>query len=158
MLGRGRKSRQLDMFNVPMNKFIDMGHELIVVGNRIDWNCLENHFRAYYSERGRPSVPVRKIVGLLLLKSRFNLGDEKALEIWLENPYWQYFCGEVHFQMSKPFASGEFHRFKKRVGEEGMERIRFIAVDQFGISEDPTYRSYDDRKKKSFWEKFWGNN
>ncbi|MCD6345961.1 MAG: transposase [Bacteroidales bacterium] len=158
MLGRGRKNRQLDMFNIPMEKFIDMSHELVTIGNRIDWNSLENHFRTYYSDKGRPSVPVRKIVGFSLLKSRFNISVEKTLDIWLENPYWQFFCGEVHFQNTKPFGVGEFHRFKKRVGESGMERINFIAVEQFGINEDSTYKKYDDRRKRSFWEKFWGSN
>jgi len=143
------------MFNVPMNKFIDPDHELVRVGDLIDWNSLENHFRGYYSDRGRPSVPVRKIVGLLLLKSRFNLGEEKALDIWLENPYWQYFCGEVHFQKEKPFASSEFGRFKRRVGDDGMDRIRFIAVEQFGLEQDSTYKKYEDQKRSSFLDRLF---
>ena len=155
MLGKDRKSRQLDMFEVPMIKFIDAQHELVVVGDEIDWSSLENHFRTYYSDRGRPAVSVRKIVGLLLLKARFNLGDEKALCIWLENPYWQYFCGEVHFQKEKPFSIGEFRRFKKRVGEEGMDRIQFISTEHFGVTEDGTYKNYSDQKNQSFWQRLF---
>ncbi len=142
----------MDMFEVPMSKFIDTQHELRVAGDEIDWNSLENHFRAYYSDRGRPAVPVRKIVGLLLLKARFGISDEKALCIWLENPYWQYFCGEVHFQKEKPFSVGEFSRFKRRVGEAGMYRIQFLSTKHFGVTGQGTYKSYTIQKRKSFWQ------
>ncbi len=145
----------MDMFEVPMDKFIDTQHELVVIGNNIDWNSLENHFRGYYSDRGRPAVPVRKIIGLLLLKTRFNIGDEKALCIWLENPYWQYFCGEVYFQKEKPFSIGEFSRFKRRVGDEGLERIQFLSTEHFGITENGTYKNYAIEKKQSLWNRLF---
>jgi len=145
------------MFEVPMNKFIDTQHELVVVGDEINWNSLENNFRAYYSSRGRPSVPVRKIVGLLILKTRFRLSDEKALNIWLENPYWQYFCGEVHFQKEKPFSTGEFSRFKRRVGEDGMDQIQYLSAEHFGEEENGTYKNYTFLKTRSFWQRLFSN-
>lgn len=157
MQGRNRKSRQLDMYEVPMNKFIDLQHELVIAGNRIDWNSLENNFRSFYSDKGRPSVPVRKIIGLLLLKSRFGISEEKALDIWIENPYWQFFCGEVHFQKDKPFSIGEFSRFKRRVGSKGLEKIHLISTEYFGIGEEGTYKSYSDLRKQSFWQRLFHN-
>lgn len=158
MIGRGRKNRQLEIFEVPMNKFIDLDHELVRTGDLINWSQLEQQFKAYYADRGRPGVPVRKIVGLSLLKSRFNIGEEKALEIWLQNPYWQYFCGEVHFQKERPFSTGEFGRFKKRVGPAGMEKVQLLATEYFGMKEDCTYNHYRDRKKsRSFLQRFFEN-
>ena len=155
MLGRGRKSRQLDMFEVPMNKYINLDHDLITAGDSINWVELEKEFRSYYSDRGRPSVTLRKIIGLCLLKSRFKTSDEKSLNIWLENPYWQYFCGEVHFQNDKPFSSGEFSRFRKRVGESGMTKIQLLASEQFGIVDDGRYRSFEDQVRVPFFKRFF---
>ena len=155
MLGRSRKNKQMDMFEVPMNKYIDTGHEFVRVGDEIDWRVLENQFKPYYSEKGRPGIPVRKIAGLQLLKDRFNISDEKALDIWLENPYWQYFCGEVYFQKEKPFSLGEFSRFRKRVGKKGMELIFKVGEEQFGKLEDKTYMTYGDRKRRGFWDRFF---
>ena len=145
------------MFEVPMNKFIDTQNELVVVGDEINWNSLENNFKAYYSNRGRPAVPVRKIVGLLILKTRFQLSDEKVLNIWLENPYWQYFCGEVHFQKEKPFSSGEFSRFKRRVGGDGMDQIQYLSAEHFGEGENGTYKNYTFLKTRSFWQRLFNN-
>ncbi len=156
MLGRGRKSRQLDMFEVPMNKYLNIEHDLVKSGDSIDWVALEKEFRTFYSDRGRPSVTLRKIIGLCLLKSRFKSSDEKTLDIWLENPYWQYFCGEVHFQTEKPFSAGEFTRFRKRVGEAGMTRIQLLAAEEFGVSDDGRYKSFEDKVRVPFLKRIFG--
>lgn len=143
------------MFDVPMIKYIDTNHEFVKIGDEIDWRAFEINFKNYYSDRGRPGIPVRKIAGLELLKDRFSLSDEKALEIYPENPYWQYFCGEIYFQKDKPFSVGEFSRFRKRVGKKGMEMITKLGEEYFGDLEDKTYMKYSDRKKKGFWDKFF---
>jgi IS5 family transposase len=43
-----------------------------------------------YAERGRPAKLVRLTVGLLLLKQIENLSDERVVEAWTRNPYYQF--------------------------------------------------------------------
>jgi IS5 family transposase len=43
------------------------------------------------------------MAGLLILKHMHNLSDEALCDRWVENPYFQYFCGEVVFQHAAPF-------------------------------------------------------
>ena len=43
-------------------------------------------------------MPVRLMVGCLILKQLYNLGDETLASAWIENPYMQYFCGYSHFE------------------------------------------------------------
>jgi IS5 family transposase len=156
MLGRTRNKRQLDIFEVPIARFINRDHEFAIGADQIDWEALEEHFQPYYSPRGRPSVPPRKLIGMILLKERFSLSDEKVLKIWPENPYWQYFCGEVHFQTHKPFSAGELTSFRKRIGPEGMEMIRNITLRQFGKTDSGKFITYSDRRKRSFWKRIIG--
>jgi len=156
MLGRTRNKRQLDIFEVPIERFIDRTHEFAIGAEHIDWEALEENFRPFYSPRGRPSIPPRKIIGMILLKERFSLSDEKVMKIWPENPYWQYFCGEVHFQTMKPFATSELTRFRRRIGPEGLEMIRNISLREFGKTDDKKYAAYSDRRKKNFWKKIIG--
>ena len=153
MLGKSRKSRQLDIFEVPMQKYLNMEHELVQAGKAVPWADLETEFARFFSDKGRPSVPLRNIVGLCMLKSRFNVSEEKALNIWLENPYWQFFCGEVHFQKDKPFSASEFSRFKRRVGSTGMSRIQDLSSTYFDLPSDSTYTSYSDKRMVSFTDK-----
>ena len=78
-------------------------------------------FQNLYSEQGRPSIPIRKIAGLLLLKEMFKESDESVVERWIENAYWQYFTGEEFFQTKQPFDPSEFVHFRKRLKEDGLE-------------------------------------
>ena len=156
MLGRTRNKRQLDIFEVPIERFINRDHEFAIGAENIDWESLEEHFRPFYSPKGRPSIPPRKIIGMILLKERFSLSDEKVLKIWPENPYWQYFCGEVHFQTHKPFSSSELTSFRRRIGPSGMEMIRSITIRQFGKTDSGKFITYSDRRKRSFWKRIIG--
>ena len=61
----------------------------------------------------------------------FNESDESVLERWVENPYWQFFCGEVYFQYDIPFDRTELIKFRKRIGEEGAEQLLKISIHLF---------------------------
>jgi IS5 family transposase len=114
---------QLEMFKTVLTSFIHPEHELCLLAKKIDWKDLEEEFAPLYGKVGRPSIPIRTIVGLLLLKQMYNLGDETVVERYLENPYWQHFCGEVYFQYKLPFDPSDFVHFRHRIGPEGMEKI-----------------------------------
>lgn len=132
MVGKIPKTPQLNIFRTPLKTFINAQHELCVLAGEIDWNTIEKDFSKYYSKIGRPSVPIRKMVGLILLKRIYNLSDERVVDRWIENPYWQYFCGEVNFQTEKPIDPSEFVYFRERIGEEGAEKLLKVSIQLFG--------------------------
>jgi IS5 family transposase len=103
-------------------------HELVRLAKEVDWLWIEEQLQSYYAEQGRPSVPIRTIVGMLLLKHLFNESDESVLDRWVENPYWQYFTGEQFFQHHPPFDSTDFPKFRHRIREEGMEKVLALTV------------------------------
>jgi transposase, IS5 family len=123
---------QLEMFKTVLLSFIHPEHDLCLLAKEIDWDNLEKEFAPLYGKVGRPSIPIRTIVGLLLLKQMYNLGDETVVARYLENPYWQHFCGEVYFQYNLPFDPSDFVHFRKRIGEEGMKKIFKQSIDLFG--------------------------
>lgn len=47
-----------------------------------------------------------------------NLSDEVLCERWVENPYYQLFCGEEFFQHKLPFDRSSMTRWRQRMGEE----------------------------------------
>jgi len=135
MIKRIEKQPQLEMYKTVLLSFINQEHELCQLAKKIDWDSLEKDLTPYYSEVGRPAVPVRTIVGLLLLKQIYNQGDETVMERWLENPYWQHFTGEVYFQYRFPFDPSDFVHFRKRIGEKGMTRILQESLKLFSKEE-----------------------
>ena len=132
MVGKQDMTPQISIFDTPIKRFINLNHELCILSKQIDWEKIESDFSIYYSNIGRPSVPIRKIVGLLLLKYIYNLSDEAIIDRWIENPYWQYFSGETIFQTQKPFDPTEFIHFRKRIGKEGSEKLLKISIQLFG--------------------------
>jgi len=136
MLGKTDKTPQLNMYQVPLLQFINKDHELYILAERINWDEIEQDLSEYYcGDNGRPSIPIRKIVGVILLKRMFNVSDESVVDRWRENPYWQHFCGEVNFQHHWPFDPTELIKFRQRMGERGMERILKISIDLFDRKE-----------------------
>ena len=78
--------------------------------------------------RMRPSVPIRKMVGMMLLKSIYNLSDEGVVLRWMENPYMQYFTGEKFFRKRPPMNPIDMTKFRKRIGEKGAEKIFRLSL------------------------------
>ncbi|VVM24030.1 hypothetical protein BSPWISOXPB_6776 [uncultured Gammaproteobacteria bacterium] len=53
---------------------------LIQLANTINWTVFDDAFEQHYSQdNGRPSKPIRLMVGLLLLKQLENLSDERVV-------------------------------------------------------------------------------
>ena len=123
MLGKIKPNFQQNLFQTRLTDLINLGHPLVKLANEVAWNKMELEFENLYSEQGRPSIPIRKIAGLLLLKEMFKESDESVVERWVENPYWQYFTGEDFFQNKQPFDPSEFVHFRKRLKEKGLEFI-----------------------------------
>ena len=135
MKGKIPRNPQLNVFRTPLVNVINMNHELVLLAQKIDWDKVEKEFSVYYPGLGRPAVPIRKMVGSMLLKQMYNLGDETFVARWIENPYWQYFCGETYFQYDKPYDPSEFVHFRKRIGEVGAQKILKLSISLFDTKE-----------------------
>ncbi len=98
----------------------------------IPWDEVESWFEGEYAIDGRPAKPIRLMVSLLILKRLYNLGDETVVEAWVQNPYMQYFSGEVEFQWEMPCEPSDLVHFRKRIGEEGVKKILKLSIDLHG--------------------------
>lgn len=128
MLGKQKRKSQIDLFRSRLDQMISIHHPLVQLSKELDWDWIENELKGHYSEEGRPSVAIRTMVGMLLLKQLYNQSDEAVMDRWVENPYWQYFTGEKYFQHKGPFDPTDFVYFRKRVGKEGMEKVLSLTV------------------------------
>ena len=107
-------------------------HPLLQLGKRIPWERFEQEFSPLYSEHGRPAKPIRLMIGLMILKQLENLSDERDIEAWGQNPYYQAFCGETHFQWKFPCDHSDFTYFRRRIGEDGARLIFEVSVGLHG--------------------------
>jgi IS5 family transposase len=119
-----KSSGQEDLYRARLESIIDLTHELVKMMRLVEWSGLESDLRPYYcADNGRPGEPIRLMAGLQLLKDMKGLSDEEVCEVWRENPYFQYFCGEEFFQHRLPVEPPSLSIFRKRISKEGMERL-----------------------------------
>ena len=124
------KRPQNDLFRMELENLIDRRHELARLSKVIDWDGIASEFGTLYVDRkGRPGIPTRLMAGLLYLKATFKLSDEDVVRRWVENPYWQFFCGETYFRHELPIHPTSLTRFRKRIGEDGCELLLSQTID-----------------------------
>src|ERR1700716_79915 len=119
-----RETGQTDLLRSRRDAIIDMEHALVKRARTIDWRFLEQRFGAVYDDQpGRPPLPTRLMAGLAILKHTYDLSDEVLCERWLENPYYQFFCGEEFFQHRLVFDRSSLTRWRQRMGEERLQAL-----------------------------------
>ena len=119
-----RETGEQDLFRSRLDQIIDMRHALVKLARTIDWAFLEGRFGAVYVDGpGQPPLPTRLMAGLAILKHTYDVSDEVLCERWVENPYFQYFCGEEFFQHELPFERSSLTRWRQRMGEERLQAL-----------------------------------
>ena len=118
-MSKPRDDRQKDLLLPALDQIIDMGHPLVRLAALIDWKFLDDRFGSVcQTGPGQPGLPTRLVAGLFILKHMHNLSDEVLCARWIENPYYQYFCGELSFCHRLPFDRSSMTRWRQRLGEE----------------------------------------
>lgn len=124
------ESSQLKLFQSHFDQLLNPDHPLVVLAKKIDWNRFQVALEDCYSpDLGAPAKSVRLIVGLLYLKHAFNLSDEMLLERWVENPYWQLFCGFESMQHEAPIHPTSLTKWRNRVGANRLAELLQETLD-----------------------------
>ncbi len=119
-----RETGAQDLFRSRLDQIIDVNHGLVKLAKAIDWRFLDEQCGAAYSDRpGQPPLPTRLMAGLMILKYSYDLSDEGLCERWVENPYFQYFCGEEFFRHQLPFDRSSLTRWRQRMGEDKLAAL-----------------------------------
>ena len=117
-----RDIQDTNLFQSRLDQILSKSHPLYQLSMEINWSIFEEEFGKLYNEiNGRPGLPIRLLVGLHYLKYTYNYSDEGVVEQFLENPYWQFFCGFEYFQHVLPCNPSSLTRWRKRIGEDRFE-------------------------------------
>jgi len=115
---------QRELFGAHFSEMLNPEHPLYVLAERIDWQQFDVAIDSCYAEElGRPGVNTRLMVGLMYLKHAFDESDESVVARWVENPYWQFFCGFHYMQHDPPIDSSMMSKWRKRVGADRLEKL-----------------------------------
>jgi IS5 family transposase len=107
-----------DLFRARLEQIINMKHELVLLAGKIEWQWIDSEIAPLYSDKGRPGIETRFVIGLLLLKHIYGLSDEGVCERWVHDPYFQHFTGEEFFQHEFPHERSDLSHWRKRLGNK----------------------------------------
>jgi IS5 family transposase len=107
-----------DLFRARLDQIINLKHELAQLADKIDWDWIDGEVAPLYSDKGRPGIETRFVIGLLLLKHVYGLSDEGVCERWIHDPYFQHFTGEEFFQHVFPHERSDLSHWRKRLGDK----------------------------------------
>jgi transposase, IS5 family len=114
---------QGELFSQRLSDQLNPNHNLLLFAKLIEWEHLEKEFSDYFSEEGSPAKPARLVTGIFMLQHMLSLSDEEVVKVWVENPYWQLFCGYDFLQWKCPLHFSSLSRWRKRLGKKGMQKI-----------------------------------
>jgi len=120
------------MFELRFADRLNPNHELLRAAQLIDWDRLQDTLSKYYSLLGRSGKPIRLMVGLHILKPRYNCSVERAVEELHENAYWQCFCGFETFQTGILLEPTSLVKFRNRLGAEAVREIEAVLLQTWG--------------------------
>lgn len=121
---------QGDLFRSRLDQILNRQHPLFKLADSIDWSVFDKEFGSLYVENvGRPGLPIRLLVALHYLKHAFNVSDETVVAQFIENGYWQYFCGFEYFQHEFPLDPTSLVKWRKRIGPKGMEKLLKVTIE-----------------------------
>jgi IS5 family transposase len=125
--------QQLHLLKQPLVELLNPSHALCTLAAQVGWREIEAGFAPLYAGKGRRPKAIRLMVSLLMLKRFYGLSDESVVRIWVENPYFQFFGGETVFKWKRPCHPTDLVYFRKRIGEEGLERIMALVAASTGL-------------------------
>jgi IS5 family transposase len=116
--------RQDHLFQARLDQQLNLQHPLVQLAQQIEWEFFEREYGALYvSDVGRPGIPTRVVVGLHYLKHAYGESDESVVARWVENPYWQYFCGYEYLQHAVPCHPTALVKWRQRLESDGIEKM-----------------------------------
>ena len=69
--------RQSRLFETRLSDQLNPNNVLFKLSKNLDWESIEEEIgKIFKSKKGRPAIPVRTIVGLLMLQHIFGLSDD----------------------------------------------------------------------------------
>lgn len=124
-----KSTPQRELFGAHFCEMLNPEHPLYVLAERIDWQQFDGAIDPCYAEElGRPGVNTRLMIGLMYLKHAFDESDESLVARWVENPYWQFFCGFHYMQHDPPVDSSMMSKWRKRVGADRLEKLLEVTI------------------------------
>ncbi len=115
------------LFHPRLDEQLHMKYPLVKLVGLIDWAHIQRAFAVpFISGLSRLALTARLVA---VYKHTFEVSDEAWVHTWVENLYWQLFCGETYLQTELPIDPSSRTRWRKRISEEAVEILLAASIE-----------------------------
>ncbi len=95
----------------------------------IPWSEFEQEYaQNFETEMGPPAKSFRLALGALIIKEKLGVSDRETVEQIRENPYLQYFIGQLSYSNEVPFDPSLLVHFRQRISAELVNQVNLEVV------------------------------
>ena len=124
-------ARSLSLFKATFEQSLSAKNRWVRMADLVPWDKRAGVFLSSMSQgEGRPSVDLRIVLGVLLVKHIEDLSDERTIEYIQENIYAQYFVGLSSFQTDPVFVPHLLVTIRKRLGKKGAAEMNDLLLKE----------------------------
>jgi transposase, IS5 family len=110
----------------------------LAMESAMPWQDIEEHLEDLFEERGRNAIPVRWIVGALIIQAERKTSDRETMEDIMEMPMLQYFLGLDEYVMDPLFDFSLLCKYRQRIGIDiAKEMIEILLTHHKVIGRTP---------------------
>lgn len=144
---------KLPGFETPFEQNLNPNNRWVRLSNLIPWDelCLIYRQKNVVSERGRPDINPRVVLGSIIIKHMCNLDDRETVDQITENVYMQHFLGFSSFSTEAPFDASMFVEFRRRLGLEQINAMNDLIskIKQKLDKKEESEKEYKDSDDQS---------
>lgn len=122
-----KDSKQLTFYDKPSEfEGVNLNPEnrWVKLADIIPWEVVEDVYaKNFPSNMGRKAYSSRVAFGAILVKDIMKVTDQELVYLVSENPYLQYFFGEMGFSNEPLFSTSSMTRFKRRFKEDDINYL-----------------------------------
>jgi transposase, IS5 family len=107
------KQQSLNLF--PMN-LISKNDEWLKLTHLMPWFEIEEQLQNLFSDSGRNAIPIRVIIGALVIQVKMGLTDRETVDVISSTPRLQYFIGRPDFDPEYTFDFSLLSKYRKKLG------------------------------------------
>ncbi|MBD2396059.1 IS5 family transposase, partial [Cyanobacterium aponinum FACHB-4101] len=136
-------------FVIPNQIQLDENNQWVVMANLIPWQEFEQEYANIFDDKlGAPAKSFRMALGALIIQQTKKLTDRQTVEEIRENPYLQYFIGLENFSNKIPFSSSMMVHFRKRIGNEIIDKVnQQIVLKELKKKEESEKSKWEEKIK-----------
>jgi len=118
-------------FELPFGGRLSADNRWVKMAQIIPWDEFESEYAANFpTEKGAPAKSFRMALGALIIKEKLGISDRETVEQSRENPYLQYFIGQLTYSNKLPFDPSLLVHFRQRISPNLINKVNERLVEK----------------------------